>query len=207
MLNKFKNFKVSKLTAYVMILSGVSQLNASFANADNFKFAYVDVAKIFSTAKPAVAVQSSLKAQFEPTQTELKKLNENLQKEQSQIEAIEKTAPSPDKLTKTNKDTLEKLVLSYQKDQQTLQQKYAVFQQTVQKIQDYASALLLSKINAVIKKLSDKGDYDLILTSNQMVYAKAKYDITDQVIDNLKSVNTDELIKQIKTAQNTSATK
>jgi outer membrane protein len=185
------------------LLVGVaaSALITMSANADSFKLGYIDVAKIFTTSKVSIAMQAALKTKFEPQQLELKKLNDNLVKEQGQIQDIEKTAPSMDKLTASNRANLEKLGKQYQKDQMMFQQKYSMFQQTVQKTQDYASALLLGKINTILKKISDAGNYDLVLTSNQMVYAKAKYDLTDQVIEDLKSVNGDQLVKQMVNAE------
>lgn len=192
---------MQKLIKQLLLGIVSSTLITVAANASDFKLGYMDVAKIFTTAKPAVAMQAALKAKFDPQQQELKKLNDNLLKEQTQIQDIQKTAPSMDKLSASNKANLEKLGTYYQKDQAAFQQKYMAFQQAVQKTQDYASALLLGKVNTILKGISDKGNYDLVITSNQMVYAKAKYDLTDQVIEELKSVNSDELIKQMLNAE------
>ena len=55
----------------------------------------------------------------------------------------------------------------------------------------------MTKTNGILKDLSDKKGYDLVLTSNQLVYAKAKYDVTDQVMDQLNTIDTTDIIKQI----------
>ncbi|MFO0319367.1 MAG: OmpH family outer membrane protein, partial [Neisseriaceae bacterium] len=152
-----------------LLLSGLFLVTQVFA--DNFKMGYVDVGKIFTTTKQAIALQNALKTKFNPQQNQLKTMNDNLVKEQSQINAIEAKAGSPDKLSVDNKAKLTKLLSQYQKDQLAFQQKYSIFQQNMQKYQDYASAILLGKVNTILKSISDAGNYDLVLTSNQLVYA------------------------------------
>ncbi len=188
----------------LLLLSAM--LGASVVYADSFKLGYVDVSKIFTTAKPAIALQNSLKAEFEPQQSALKTLNDKLVTQQTTIKDFEASVGSPEKLTSADKAKLTKLGTEYQKNQMDFQQKYSIYQQTMQKTQDLASALLLSKVNMILKNISDAGGYDLVLTSNQLVYAKPKYDLTDQVIAQLKSVNADDLVKQLKTAEKEQAT-
>ena len=183
----------------LLILSAI--FAGSIAYADSFKLGYVDVSKIFTTAKPAIALQNSLKTKFEPQQKELKTMNDKLAGEQSQIQAFETKVGSPEKMTASDKTKLTALGTTFQKDQIAFQQKYSAYQQNMQKAQELASALLLSKVNGILKTISDAGGYDLVLTSNQLVYAKPKYDLTDQVIDQLKSVNADDLVKQLATAE------
>jgi outer membrane protein len=168
--------------------------------ANDFKLGYVDVSKIFTTSKPAIAMQNALKSKFDPQQKELQGLNAALLKEQSQMEAIAKKAPSMDKLSVADRNTLERLQFQAQKDQVNFQQKYTTFQQSVQRNQDYASALVLDKVNAILKGISDKGNYDLVLTSNQLVYAKPKYDLTDQLLEQLNLVNSAALVKELDNA-------
>jgi outer membrane protein len=170
-------------------------LFGSFSYANDFKLGYVDVSKIFTTAKPAVALQNSLKAKFDPQQQELKKLDDNLVTEQTQIKELQTKSGGKDTVK------LNKLIAQAEKDQMLFRQKYMMLQQSMQKTQDYASALLLTKVNTILKDISDSGGYDLVLTSTQMVYAKPKYDLTDQVIEQLKNVNADELVKKLNDAE------
>lgn len=179
-------------------------LMSSLAHAD-FKLGYVDVSKVFTTSKPAVAMQENLKAKFAPQEQELKQLNDSIVKQQAAIQEIMKKAPSIDKLSATDKASLEKMGAQYQKDQGSFQQKYMVFQQRSKQVQDYASALVLGKANAILKDISDKGGFDLVLTSNQMAYAKPKYDLTDQVIEQLNKVDSNALIKQLSDAEKQAA--
>lgn len=184
------------------ILLGCVMLGCNFAFANDFKLGYIDVAKIFTTSKPAVAAQEALKTKYAPQQKMLQGMNDNLVSEQKQIEAIMKKAPSMDKLNSADRNNLEALESKYQKDQMAFQQKYTVFQQSLQKSQDFASAKVLGQANTILKTISDKGGYDLVVTSNQLVYAKPKYDLTDQVIAQLNTMDTTTLIKQLDNVEN-----
>ena len=176
-------------------------VGSTLANAADFKLGYVDVSKIFSTSKPALAMQEALKTKFDPQQKNLKTMYDKLVSEQTQMQTLMKKAPSMDKLSTDDRATLEKLEATYQKDQMDFQQKYSAFQQSAQKAQDFASAAVLGRANTILKDLSDKGGFDLVLTSNQLVYAKPKYDLTDQVIEQLNQVNSADLIKQLDNAE------
>ena len=186
------------------LLSGLL-LASSLTYAADFKLGYVDVGKVFTTSKPAIALQTNLKAKFSPQQQELQKLNDVIVKEQTGIQAIMKKAPSMNALSAADKTNLEKLGAQYQKDQASFQQKYMAFQQSSKQTQDFASALLLSKANTILKDISDKGNYDLVLTSNQLAYTKPKYDLTDQVIEQLNKVDSAALVKQLADAEKQAA--
>jgi outer membrane protein len=182
----------------LLIIAALSLASSVFA-AD-FKLGYVDVAKIFTTTKQAQALQSALMAKFDGEQKSLKALNDNLVSQNKQINDVENKAGSPDKLSAADKAKLTKMLKQYQQDQMTFQQKYGVYQQNMRKYQDYASAILLGQVNNILKVISDAGGYDLVLTSNQLVYAKPKYDLTDQVIEKLKKVDSDTMVKQLSNA-------
>lgn len=169
---------------------------SSLSFADSFKFGYVDVNKIFTTAKPAIALREAITAKLAPQQAELKSLKAKLDVEGAGVQALEKKTTDIDKLSSADRAKVEK----FQHDQMILQQKYTIYQQTSKNIQDYASALLLGKANTILKQISDSGGYDLVLTSNQLIYAKPKYDLTDAVIEQLKKVNSDALVKQLQNA-------
>lgn len=179
-----------------LALLGLS-LASSLAFADDFKLGYINVDRVFAEAKPAQAIQQALKAKYAPQQTELQTMNTNIVNEQNQMQAIANKAPSFDKLAKSDQTKLKSLEAQYQKDQGAFQQKYVTFQQNVQKSQELALSLLMTKTNTILKDLSDKKGYDLVLTSNQLVYAKPKFDLTDQVMDQLNTIDTSDIIKQI----------
>ncbi len=172
-------------------------LASSVAFADDFKLGYINVDRVFAEAKPAKAIQQALKDKYTPQQTQLQTLNTTLMNEQKQMQEIANKAPSFDKLSKADQGQLKSLEGKFQKDQANFQQQYMVFQQGIQKSQELALSMLMSKTNAILKDISDKKGYDLVLTSNQLVYAKAKYDLTDQVMDQLNAIDPTDIIKQI----------
>lgn len=172
-------------------------LASSLAFADDFKLGYINVDRVFAEAKPAQAIQKALKDKYAPEQTQLQTMNTNIVNEQNQMQTIANKAPSFDKLAKADQTKLKSLEAQYQKDQGAFQQKYVAFQQNLQKSQELALSLLMTKTNTILKDLSDKKGYDLVLTSNQLVYAKPKFDLTDQVMDQLNTIDTTDIIKQI----------
>lgn len=184
------------------LLLGCALLSSTVAFADDFKLGYVDVGKIFTTSKPAIAVQQALKVKFSPAQKNLQSLNQKLVSEQAQMQTLMKTAPDLEKMTAANRNSLESLNQQFQKDQAVFQKQYMNFQQQLQRAQDFASAKVLAQANTILKNISDKGGYDLVVTSNQLVYAKPKYDLTDQVIAELNTMNTATLIKQLDNVEN-----
>jgi outer membrane protein len=183
-------------------LLGCVLLSTSIAFANDFKLGYVDVNKVFSTSKPAIAVQQALKNKFAPEQKNLQALNDTLVSEQSQMQAIMKKAPDMEKLVPADRAKLEALNSKFQKDQGQFQQKYMMYQQSLQRAQDFASAKVLTQANNILKTISEKGGYDLVVTSNQLVYAKPKYDLTDQVIVQLNNMDTVTLIQQLNNIEN-----
>ena len=177
-------------------------LGTTVTFADEFKLGYVDVSKIFTTSKPAIAVQQALKVKFAPQQQSLQAMNSKLVSEQTAMQVIMKKAPDLEKLSPADRAKLEALDAQFQKDQAQFQKKYMVFQQSLQRAQDFASAKVLSNANMILKGISDKGGYDLVVTSNQLVYAKPKYDLTDQVIAKLNTMDSASLIKQLDNIEN-----
>jgi Skp family chaperone for outer membrane proteins len=167
----------------------------SFAN--DFKFAYVDVSEIFTKSSPAISLKEALNLKVTPLQNELKELNDNLTKENEDVNIIQQKNQDVNKLSSKDKSKL----LRFQQDKLLFQQKYMLLQQKMQKLQDYASSLLLSKVNDILKTISEDGNYDLVLTSNQLIYTKPKYNLTDLVISKLKNIDSKNLVKQLNDAE------
>lgn len=170
---------------------------SSVALAAEFNLGYINVDRVFAEAKPAKAIQQALKDKYAPDQAQLQTMNNTIVSEQGQMQAIANKAASFDKLNKADQVQLKKLEAQYQKEQAIFQQKYMAFQQQLQKSQELALSLLMTKTNVILKDLSDKKGYDLVLTSNQLVYAKVKYDVTDDVMEQLNTIDTSDIIKQI----------
>lgn len=180
------------------VLLGISLVFSIFAaHAGDLKLGYIDMVKIFTTSKPALALENTLKAKLAPQEDSLKKMNSKVASEETQLQNMLKKIPDLNKISAADKANLEKLNATYQRDKMAFQQDYMLFQQKMQKMQDYAASLLLSKTNVILKDMSDKDNLDLVLTSNQFAYAKPKYDVTDKVVDKLKAVDSQELVKNL----------
>lgn len=174
---------------------------SSMAIASDFQVGYVNIDRIFSDAKPAKEIQKALKDKFATQQQQLQSLNDKLRTEQNQIQALATKAPSVEQLSTADQTQLQSLQSQYQKDQSSFQQQYIVFERNLQKTQELALSMLMSRTNEILKTLSDKDGYDLVVTSNQVIYAKSKYDITDQVMTQLNAIKADDIIKQITSTQ------
>ena len=168
----------------------------NFSFAGDFKFGYVDVSEIFTKSIPAISLKEALNVKVNPLQNELKDLNDNLSKENDEVNIIQNKTQDINKLSAKDKAKL----LKFQQNKLLFQQKYMLLQEKMQKLQDYASGLLLAKVNDILKTISDDGNYDLVLTSNQLIYTKPKYNLTDQVIAKLKNLDTKSLVKQLNEA-------
>ena len=190
---------------YKLALISSLCLASSVAFAGDFKLGYINIDRVFAEAKPAKEIQQALKDKYSPDQQKLQTMNTNISNEQSQMQQIANQAPTFDKLSKADQSKLKSLETQYQTDQTAFQKQYLAFQQNLQKSQEIALSLLMTKTNAILKEMSDKNGYDLVLTSNQIVYAKAKYDVTDQVLEQLNKVDASEIIKQINSSSTTSA--
>lgn len=188
---------MKKIKLALLSLSWLSGL----ATADDFKLGYINVDRVFAEAKPAKAIQQALKDKFGPEQKQLETFNNNMLNQQKQMQEIANKAPSFDKLNKTDQSKLKNLEENYRKEQGQFQQRYMLFQQNLQKSQEVALSMLMTKTNAILKNISDKKGYDLVLTSNQLVFAKAKYDLTDQVMEQLDTIDPNDIIKQLNNPQ------
>ena len=170
----------------------------TLVSAADFKFGFVDANKILTTARPAIMLQQELKALYVPRQNQLQQMNNNLLNEQKQIQQIIGNDIQVNQLSIRQKNTLRQLEQKFQRDQQTFQVKYAQFQQSLQRAQTFASNAILNNANSILKDISQRDGYDLVSTSNQLVYAKQKYDLTNVLIVKLNQMNGNYLVQQLK---------
>lgn len=180
----------------LLTLLGLVCIN-SMAFADDFKVGYINVDRIFAETTPAKSVRTALTDKYAPQQSNLQKMNVNLTNEQLQMNQLASKSSDFDKLSKQDQAKLKSLNSKYQLDQGDFQKKYSAYQQGLQQDQEVGLSMLMTKINAIVKDVSEKQGYDLVLTSNQFIYAKAKYDITDMIKDKVNTIDVTEIIKQI----------
>lgn len=179
--------------SYKKILCIVSCIVVTSAYADNFKFAFINADRVFTESKPAKTLQAALMNKFKPAQTEIQNFGQSVMNEQKQLENAAKSAK-----TSAEQANVQKLQQKYQEDRMILQKRMYNIQKSMQKAQETEVASFMNKANNLLKGVADKENIDLVLTSNQLAFAKVKYDLTDKLIEEINSkLTVNELITQV----------
>lgn len=181
------------------LLVALCGLSASVAFADSFNIGYVNVDRVMAEATPAKTITSAIKTKFSAQQDQLTQMNQKIMGEESSMIALQGKAPSFEKLSKADQKTYKSLADKYNKDKNTFVQQYGQYQQQVSATEQYALAAFLKQSYEVLKTVGTQKDLDLILTSNQLIYAKAKYDLTDQLLTQIDKMDVSAIVKQIET--------
>ncbi len=175
----------------IVILFGF--VGAMHVYADAMKFAVINADRVFTESKPAKTLQTALMNKFKPLQMDIQNFGQTVLAEQKQLENAMKTARTP-----SEQANVQKLQQKYQNDRMIMQKRMYNVQKAMQKAQETFVASFMTKANTVLKGLSEKENFDLVLTSNQVAFAKVKYDVTDKLIEEINNkLSVNELISQI----------
>ncbi len=180
------------------IMIALCGLTAASAFASDFNIGYINVDRVMAEATPAKTISSAIKAKYEPQQTKLTQLSQQLSGEESQLVSIQNKASSYDQLSKADKTKYNSLSEKFNKDKANFMQQYGSYQQQVNATEQFAIQAFLKQAYNDLKTLGSKNDLDAIYTSNQLIYAKAKYDMTDQFIQQIDKMDVSPIISQIK---------
>lgn len=180
------------------IMIALCGLTAASAFASDFNIGYINVDRVMAEATPAKTISSAIKAKYEPQQTKLTQLSQQLSGEESQLVSIQNKASSYDQLSKADKTKYNSLSEKFNKDKANFMQQYGSYQQQVNATEQFAIQAFLKQAYNDLKTLGSKNDLDAIYTSNQLIYAKAKYDMTDQFIQQIDKMDVSPIIAQIK---------
>lgn len=180
------------------IMIALCGLTAASAFASDFNIGYINVDRVMAEATPAKTISSAIKAKYEPQQTKLTQLSQQLSGEESQLVSIQNKASSYEQLSKADKTKYNSLSEKFNKDKANFMQQYGSYQQQVNATEQYAIQAFLKQAYNDLKTLGSKNDLDAIYTSNQLIYAKAKYDMTDQFIQQIDKMDVSPIIAQIK---------
>ncbi len=154
---------------------------ASAVSAKDFKVGYINSQRILEEFQESQEAQRTLDEEQNQWLAEAKKMED-------EIKAMEDELESQSLLISEEKKA-EKL--------QEIQKKYMEYQQFQQEIWGENGKLyqrnkeltqpIIDKVNAVIRKIGEEGDYDIIFdaTMGNIVYAKDEYDLTEIVLDDL----------------------
>ena len=167
---------MSLLGAGIFLLTVISS-----GEAADLKIGYIDSQRIFRAYKGTADAQAKLDTEV----SEWEKKAENMRTE---IEDLQKELEA------------QSLLLSEEKKkqkEQTLQAKYAEYQQFVTSIwgaqgeaikrNEELTQPIIEKIDVILKRIAEKENYTFIFDAvgGALVYAKPTFDLTDQVIDEL----------------------
>jgi len=169
-----EKIQVKKLVLGLILLSGLLSANAIAAG---LKVGVVSVERILTEAPQVDAVNTSMLERFGPQRDELQKGEKEITKLQENYKRNELVL-TEDKLNELKKEIITKI--------QELKQKEAVLTQEVGTVRNQELAVLQQQVRGIIDDIAKKGKYDLIL-SEGVAYSSEKLDITDKVLDMMKT--------------------
>lgn len=155
----------------------VTCLTATGVYAADLKVGVVSVERILTEAPQVEAVNASMLERFGPQRDELQNMQKELEKMEENYKRNE-LVMTEDKLNELKKEAITKV--------QSLKQKEAVLTQEVNTVRNQELAVLQQQIKGVIDDIAKNGKYDLVL-SDGVAYFDNKLDITDKVLDKMKS--------------------
>jgi len=165
---------VKKLVLGLMLVS--SFMSASVFAA-GVKIGVVSVERILTEAPQVDAVNTSMLERFGPQRDELQKAEKDITKMQENYKRNE-LVMTEDKLNDLKKEIIMKI--------QRLKQKEAQLTQEVGTVRNQELAVLQQQVRGIIDDIAKKGKYSLVL-SEGVAYSDPKLDITDKVLDRMKS--------------------
>jgi outer membrane protein len=136
-------------------------------------FGTVDMQKIFTTAKEVKKINADLEKKFSSRK-------DSLLKEQKSLQA------RADKLQKnqsiTKKGDLEDQRAKLTQDATDFREKQTQFQQDLYAAQNEAMHDFMKTLNDAVEKVAKRKSLDIVLPSNNLLYAKSSLDITKDVL-------------------------
>ena len=165
---------MKKLVVGIILLC--SFMSATVFAAD-INIAVVRVERILSEAPQVDAVNTSMLERFGPQRDEMLKSEKIITKMQENYKRNE-LVMTEDKLNALKTDIITQI--------QALKRKEAELSQEVATVRNQELAVLQQQIKGIIDDIAKKNDYDIVL-SDGVVFASENVDITDKVLDVMKS--------------------
>ena len=165
--------RYSALFAVTMLIAG-----APAFSADGVKIGFVNSKIIMEQAPQAGKAQKNLEREFSTRETSLKA-------EASEIVELEKQLKKDGAIMSESKlAALERKILKKKRD---LERGSDELREDLNIRRSEELGLLQREVSKVIKEIAEKEDYDIILAENHLVFASKKIDITDKILQRLKS--------------------
>jgi outer membrane protein len=165
---------VKKIFVSALLLTG---LLSTVVSAADLKIGVVSVERILTEAPQVDAVNTSMLERFGPQRDELQAMEKEITGMQENYKRNE-LVMTEDKLNDLKKDIIAKI--------QVLKQKEATLTQEVSTVRNQELAVLQQQVKGIIDDIAKKGKYSLVM-SEGVAYADDKLDITDKVLEQMKS--------------------
>ncbi len=167
--------KTLKSSLFVATLALALSFTSS-VNAQEIKFGFVNIDRIFRDANSSKAAQSKLEQEFSKREKELIDLGNSLK---TASDKLEKDAPT---LSESQRTTRQKQLVDQDRE---FQRKRREFQEDLGSRKNEELQTVLERANKVVKQVAESEKYDVIL--QEAVYVNPKHDITEKVLKILNS--------------------
>lgn len=160
----------------LLVATALFMLPVVGSAAPALKIAVINVEKLVTSSPQYTSAQTQMKAEFQKRADDLQAKGKQLAQD---VQTFQKNADvmTPDDRVKKENDLMTRRNdLKYQEDK---------FQKDFQSRNQQLSQQVMEKLKSVITKTAKQDGYTLVL--QDPVYADAGYDITDQVLAQLKS--------------------
>lgn len=143
------------------------------ADARPPRIAVVDMQRAVLETEDGLRAQSTLRKFFERRQAELNIRQDELARKKDDIEKQAKVL---------SKDALQRALQDWQTQVSEFQNLSVQYDQERVKRQNEVTAPIYGRVAGLLRKLSQRDSYDLILDRQAVPYVKAELDLTDQLI-------------------------
>jgi outer membrane protein len=141
------------------------------------KIGVLDVGKVLQESPQVKVAVDKLKAKFKERQDKIASAQKQLAADQEKLKRDKAVMKQADA------DDLQMKVLDEQRELQSMQEEYV---RAARLAQNQVMGATLKQIDAIVKDISSKKHYDLILQRDNVAFASDKVDITPEVMAQLK---------------------
>lgn len=164
----------------VIGVASVALAMSAGAFAANVKLGVVSVQQVFKQAPQGQATLEQLKDNLQPQINKLKKRQAQLA---DQVKDLERNAPT---MSKSAKQKQEKQLAS---EQQSFQKDVLTLRRSELKKEQAAANTFQADLQKSISQVGKSGGYDMILLKQAAPYYNNSYDVTGQVVANMKKMS------------------
>lgn len=144
------------------------------------KIGVVDVQSVFQAMPQAAEIQNTIQMEFKD---QIDAVNQLQKDGQFFAERLQRDAAT---MSEQEKQELQQKI---QNVREQLAEKGQPLQQNIQRRSNEERNKLLGLIKQAINNVAQKGDYDLVLTSGAVSFTKEQFDISEQVLEQVKKTN------------------